>query len=144
MLNRIVLVGRMVADPELRKTANGTSVLGFRLASDDSRKNPNGDRNTLFIGCSFFGQRADTIARYTHKGSLVAVEGRLQQRKYTNRNGQEVTVYEIICDNVEFLDPKGSAPSDSGFTPDVAPASAPASSSSASDSIDIADDDLPW
>lgn len=155
MLNRVVLIGRMTRDPELRKTTSGMPVLSFRIAVDDSRKGPNGEKQTLFMGCSMFGNRAENVARFTHKGSLVAVEGRLQQRKYTDRNGNEVNTIDTICDNVEFLDPKGSAPQDSGYQSDTRPAggfsqapernNAPSGgNSSSSDAIDVLDDDLPF
>ncbi len=147
MLNRVVLIGRMTRDPELRKTASGMSVLSFSIAVDDSRKGPNGERQTLFMNCSLFGNRAETVARFTHKGSLVAVEGRLQQRKFTDRNGVERTVVETVADNVEFLDPKGSNPTyDNGYQSDVrAEAPSPAAQAPRADDtmVDL-DDDLPF
>ncbi len=145
MLNRIVLVGRLTRDPELRSTTNGTPVVSFTLASDDTyRKGPNGEKQTIFMNCSMFGNRAETVQRYTHKGSLVAVEGRLTQRKYTNKQNVQITLTEINCDNVEFLDPKGSHPAE-GYSPEVQPSEDMSQTEGGSlGAIDVSDDDLPF
>jgi single-strand DNA-binding protein len=152
MLNRVILIGRMTRDPELRKTASGLAVASFAIAVDDSYKQPDGSKNTLFMNCSIFGNKAENVVKFTRKGSLVAVEGRLNQRKYTRKtDNQQISVVEVIADNVEFLDPKGSQPSDStGYTPDkTAPAvpsdQTPGKKDSGNlDSIDVVDDDLPF
>lgn len=151
MLNRVILIGRMTRDPELRKTTSGLSVLSFRIAVDDNRKGPNGEKQTLFIGCSVFGQRAETVSKFTHKGSLVGVDGRLQQRTYTDRNGNNVTTTEVVCDSVEFLDPKGAKVGDSGYESDMpsaprqtSPRPAPSQEPSLDDGFDIKDDDMPF
>lgn len=147
MLNRVILIGRLPRAPELRKTASNLSVVSFSLAVDDSRKNPDGTKNTLFMNCTLFGVRADTFAKYTHKGSMVSIEGRLQQRKYTNKAGVQVTVVETIVDNFDFLDTKGSASAEAnGYAsqPEAAPAPAPQPDSGNLDAIDVVDDDLPF
>jgi single-strand DNA-binding protein len=152
MLNRVVLIGRMTRDPELRKTTSGLAVASFAIAVDDSYKQPDGSKNTLFMNCSIFGTKAENVAKFTRKGSLVAVEGRLNQRKYTRKaDNVQMTVVEVIADNVEFLDPKGSQPSDSsGYVADKPAPSAPAPQSEPKkdggnlDSIDVVDDDLPF
>ncbi len=152
MLNRVVLIGRMTRDPELRKTTSGLSVASFAIAVDDSYKQPDGTKNTLFMNCSIFGNKAENVAKFTRKGSLVAVEGRLNQRKYTRKTDNvQISVVEVIADNVEFLDPKGSQPSDNGgYSADRNAPSAPASQveekkdSGNLDSIDVVDDDLPF
>lgn len=152
MLNRVILIGRMTRDPELRKTTSGLAVASFAIAVDDSYKQPDGSKNTLFMNCSIFGAKAENVVKFTRKGSLVAVEGRLNQRKYTRKtDNQQMTVVEVIADNVEFLDPKGAQSADStGYTPDkTAPAQAkPAAEekkdSGNLDSIDVVDDDLPF
>jgi single-strand DNA-binding protein len=149
MLNRVVLVGRLTRDPEMRKTASGLSVVSFSLASNDGRKNADGTENTLFINCSLFGQRAEAFYKYTRKGSLIDVEGKLQQRKYTNKAGAQVTVTEILVDNFDFLDSKNSAPAeDVGYNPQPEPVAQPQPQNQPDsgnlDAIDVVDDDLPF
>ncbi len=153
MLNRVVLIGRLTRDPELRKTASGMSVASFSIAVDDSYKGPNGEKNTLFMNCSMFGARSESFAKYSRKGSLVAIEGRLTQRKYTRKtDNQQVTVVEVVADNFEFLDTKGSSAGvgsgtpDAGKTPET-PAAQPEKKKQDGgnlDSIDVVDDDLPF
>ncbi|MBO4540679.1 MAG: single-stranded DNA-binding protein [Bacilli bacterium] len=151
MVNSVVLVGRLTRDPELRKTSSGMSVASFTIAVDDSRKGPTGEKVTIFMPISVFGNAADTVVKFTRKGSLVGVVGRLTQRKYTNRAGAEVTSTEVTANQVEFLEPKGAKANDeSGYSPDV-PAPEPQNQAAAHqedsknlDSIDIVDDDLPF
>ena len=149
MLNHVVLIGRLTRDPESRKTNAGLTVVSFTVAVDDSFKGPNGEKNTLFMGCSIFGTKAENVAKFVRKGSLVAVSGRLNQRKYTNRDNQQVTVIETIADNVDFLEPKSA----NGATPDAsirqqAPqqdyVSDDAADSGNLDGIDVVSDDLPF
>lgn len=146
MLNRVILIGRLTRDPELRKTTSGLSVASFSLAVDDSRKNPDGTKNTLFMNCTLFNTRAETFVKYTRKGSLISVEGRLQQRKYTNKAGVQVTVIETIVDNFDFLDTKntanGDAPSYNSNPEPISQVSQPDSGNL--DAIDVVDDDLPF
>ena len=146
MLNRVILIGRLTRDAELRKTASGLSVASFSVAVDDPRKNPDGTSNTLFMNCTLFGQRADNFVKYTHKGSLVSVQGKLQQRKYTNKAGIQVTVIETLVDEFDFLDPKNST---GGTTESVSQSAGFNQTNSGSDSgnldaIDVVDDDLPF
>lgn len=145
MLNRVILIGRLTRDPELRRTASGMAVSSFTIAVDDIRKGPNGEKNTLFMNCSIFGQQAENLVKYTRKGSLIATEGRLVQRSYVRKSdNQNVTVTEVTADRVDFLDPKGSAQprQDAGYQPDPVPA--PQVDNGAPDSIDVMDDDLPF
>lgn len=145
MLNRVILIGRLTRDPEVRKTATSTFTT-FSLAVNDGRKRPDGTENTLFMNCTLFGVRAETFAKYTKKGSLVSVEGRLNQRKYTNSNGVNVTTIETIVDNFDFLDAKGGAPvaDDSGYHSQPAPKASASEDSGNMDSLDVIDDDLPF
>ena len=149
MLNHVVLIGRLTRDPESRKTNTGLTVVSFTVAVDDTFKGPNGEKNTLFMNCSIFGTKAENVAKFVRKGSLVAVSGRLNQRKYTNRDNQQVTVIETITDNVDFLEPKSA----NGATPDAsirqqAPqqdyVSDDAADSGNLDGIDVVSDDLPF
>jgi single-strand DNA-binding protein len=75
----------LTRDPELRKTTSGLAVASFAIAVDDSRKGPNGTKNTIFMNCSIFGNTGENVAKFTRKGSLVGIEGRLNQRKYTRK-----------------------------------------------------------
>ena len=149
MLNRAIMMGRLTRDPELKKTASGTSIASFAIAVDDSRKNADGSKNTLFLNCSLFGARAETFMKFFRKGSLIVVEGRLTQRKYTRRaDNVEITVVELNVDNFEFGGDKPQGVDVSGYAPN-APAgndiSQPMPESKGNlDSIDIVDDDLPF
>lgn len=109
MLNRVVLVGRMVRDPELRRTGNGTAVTSFTIAMNRNFANQNGERQADFIPCVVWNKAAENTARYCSKGSLVGVEGRLQSRSYQDNNGNNRTVIEVVCDSVQFLETKSQA-----------------------------------
>ncbi|MDD5885885.1 MAG: single-stranded DNA-binding protein [Erysipelotrichaceae bacterium] len=147
MLNCVILVGRLTRDPELRRTTSGLSVASFSLAVDDSRKNADGSKNTLFMNCSLFGQRADTLAKYVRKGSMISIQGRLQQRKYTNKAGVQVTTIDTVVENFDFIDIKSNA---NGAQPEGNPAPQPTApqqpegDSGNLDAVDVVDDDLPF
>ena len=145
MINRVVLVGRLTRDPELRKTPNGASVVSFTVAIDN-RKGPNGEKSTSFIPCTAWNQQAENAYKFTHKGSLVGVEGRLNQRTYDTKDGRKASVIEVICDSVQFLEPKSSATprveDDFGYTPDLVPTEVPEERQTSS--INVDDDDLPF
>ena len=104
MLNRIVLVGRLTRDPELRYTPNGVPVANFTLAVDRGFTNQQGERQTDFIDIVVWRKQAETVGAYMKKGRLVAVEGRLQVRTYQATDGQKRRAWEVIGDRVEFLD----------------------------------------
>lgn len=107
MINRSVLIGRLVRDPELRSTSSGKSVCSFTLAVN-RRAQQEGQTDADFINCVAWNKTADNVATYMHKGSLIGVEGRIQTRSYDNQQGQRVYVTEIMCDSVQFLEPKSS------------------------------------
>ena len=109
MLNRVVLVGRMVRDPELRRTGNGTPVASFTIAMNRNFAAQNGERQADFIPCVVWNKAAENTARYCSKGSLVGVEGRLQSRSYQDNNGNNRTVIEVVCDSVQFLETKSQS-----------------------------------
>ncbi len=141
MINRVVLVGRLTKDPDLRRTPSGMTVNSFTIAIDN-RVKAGAERSTSFINCTAFGNTADNMAKYTRKGSLLGVEGRLQQRSYENKEGKKVSVIEVLADSVQFLEPKGSANearTEESFTPDQ-----PEDDNKNLASIDIVDDDLPF
>ena len=115
MLNRICLMGRLVRDPELRKTANGTAVTSFTLAVDrDFGNKENGTKETDFIDCVAWRNTAEFIAKYFGKGRLVVVSGSLQIRNWTDKDGGKRRNAEVIVDNCYFAEPKrdGAAPKD--------------------------------
>jgi len=132
MLNRVILIGRLVRDPELRYTPAGVAVNQFTLAVD--RPVAKGkEKEADFINIVAWRQLAETTAQYLRKGRLTAVEGRMQVRNYDNSEGKKVYVTEVIADNVRFLEHGESKPADKQdpFVDDGKP-------------IEISDDDLPF
>ena len=106
MLNRIVLIGRLTRDPELRYTASGTGVCSFTLAVDRRFKSADGNRETDFINIVAWKQIGELCAQYLFKGELAAVEGRLQIRNYTDKDGNKRMAAEVLADDINFLSPK--------------------------------------
>jgi single-strand DNA-binding protein len=104
MINRIILVGRMVADPELRYTPSGVATVKFCIAVNRSYANAQGEREADFIDIVAWRQSAQFVADYLRKGRLVGVDGRLQIRSYTTQDGQKRKVTEVVADNVRALD----------------------------------------
>ncbi|QJC54090.1 single-stranded DNA-binding protein [Paenibacillus albicereus] len=104
MLNRVILIGRLTRDPELRYTPSGVAVTQFTLAVDRPFNSQSGEREADFIPIVTWRQLAETCANYLRKGRLAAVEGRMQVRNYENNEGKRVYVTEIIADNVRFLE----------------------------------------
>jgi single-strand DNA-binding protein len=109
MLNRIILIGRLTRDPELRYTPNGVAVTTFSLAVDRPYSNQQGERETDFINIVTWRGLAETCANYLKKGRMAAVEGRLQIRNYDNNEGRKVYVTEVVADNVRFLESNNSS-----------------------------------
>ena len=116
MLNRVVLVGRLTRDPELRVSQSNVAVANFNLAVNRPFTDKNGERGADFINCVVFRKPAENLTKYTSKGSLIGIDGRIQTRNYENKDGQRVYVTEVICDQVQYLDSKGSN-SDTGDNP---------------------------
>jgi len=108
MLNRIVLIGRLTADPELRSVGADLPVTHFTVAVDRPFAKE-GQQSVDFIDCVAWRRQAETVTTYLKKGRLVAVEGRLQVRSYTTQDGAKRRVTEVVCDRVEFL-PDGRRP----------------------------------
>jgi single-strand DNA-binding protein len=140
MLNRVILIGRLTKDPELRYTPAGVAVTQFTLAVDRTVASGK-EKEADFINIVTWRQLAETCANYLRKGRLTAVEGRIQVRNYDNNEGKRVYVTEVIADNVRFLESSGSGNSEQSskqqrsqqdpFVDDGKP-------------IDISDDDLPF
>ena len=145
MINRVVLVGRLTRDPELRRSVSGSSIATFTVAIDNIAKDANGNKTTSFIPCVVFNEtRADTVTKIARKGLLVGVEGRLNQRSYQKADGSKASVIEVIADSVQFLERREPVANEEMEIPpfdDVAPAS---DDNKNLDSIEITDDDLPF
>jgi len=104
LLNRVILIGRLTKDPELRYTPAGVAVAQFTLAVDRPFSSQSGEREADFIPVVVWRQLAETCANYLRKGRLAAVEGRIQVRSYDNNEGKRVYVTEVVADNVRFLE----------------------------------------
>lgn len=103
MLNRVILMGRMVADPELKQTPNGVSVATFRLAVERNyQPKDSNERLCDFISCVAWRQTGEFITRYFSKGSMIAIEGSIQTRQYQDKNGNKRTAVEVIADQAYF------------------------------------------
>lgn len=107
MLNRVILIGRLTKDPELKYTPNGTAVASFTLAVDRFRTNAQGEREADFIPIVVWQKQAENCANFLGKGSLAAVDGRMQVRTFDGKDGQRRWVTEVVADTVRFLDKKG-------------------------------------
>lgn len=139
MFNLVVLTGRLTADPELKTTPNGISVTSFSVAV--SRPYRSGEEaQTDFINIVAWRQRAEFICKYFTKGSMIGIEGSIQTRKYTDKNGNNRTAFEVVANNVQFVESKRDS---------AAPGAEPASFSNAGSNDfaelgDVSDDDLPF
>ena len=161
MLNRIILMGRLARDPELRHTQTGTPVASFRLAVDrDFKDKTTGEKATDWIDVVAWRQTAEFVSRYFTKGRLAVVEGRLQMRDWTDRDGNKRTSAEVVADNVYFGDskrdaegggyaaPSGGYGGPGGYAPPAAPANnayaPPASGDQFAELSDDDDGELPF
>ncbi|MGC8862842.1 MAG: single-stranded DNA-binding protein [Armatimonadota bacterium] len=109
-MNVVVLIGRLVADPELKYTPSGVAVATFRIAVDRRFKSESGERETDFIDIVVWRQQAEFAANYLSKGRLVAIQGRMQTRSWVQQDGQKRWKTEVVADQVQFLDrPKEAA-----------------------------------
>lgn len=111
MLNVVALMGRLVAAPQLRQTTTGKNVASFRVAVDRGRKDANGQNQADFFDIVAWDKSAEFICRYFQKGSMIAVEGRLQSRNYQDKNGSNRTAIEVVTSNVSFAGNKEPAQS---------------------------------
>lgn len=109
MLNKIILMGRLTKDPELRRTQSGTAVASFSLAVDRDFKGQNGEKETDFIDIVVWRKTAEFVSKYFNKGRMAVVEGRLQMRDWTDRDGGKRRTAEVIADNVYFGDSRDTA-----------------------------------
>ena len=114
MLNKVILMGRLTRDPELRRTGSGTAVTSFSLAVDRDFKSQGGDKETDFIDIVAWRNTAEFVSKYFTKGRMAVVEGRLQIRDWTDRDGGKRRSAEVVADNVYFGDSKRDGGSDFG------------------------------
>jgi single-strand DNA-binding protein len=105
MINRVILVGRITKDPELKSTQSNISFVNFTLAVNRSFSSQNGEQEADFIQCIAWRKQAENMTQYLHKGSLIGVEGRIQTRTYEADNGTRY-ITEVVCDSVQFLESK--------------------------------------
>lgn len=145
MLNRVILIGRLTKDPELRYTSSGVAVSQFTLAVDRPFKNSEGEREADFINIVTWRKLAETCANYLAKGRLTAVEGRIQVRHYTPEGADKrVYVTEIISDNVRFLESASSGNRSQASSDDNSQEQRSDPFEDDGKPIDISDDDLPF
>jgi single-strand DNA-binding protein len=131
-MNRVILVGRLTKDVELRYTESGTAVASFTLAVNRTFTNQAGEREADFINVVVWRKQAENAANFLNKGSLAGVDGRLQSRSYEGNDGKRVFVTEVVAESVQFLEPKGTGNSQGN------------SFQSEGEQQDIYDDDLPF
>lgn len=173
MINRVVLVGRLTRDPELRTTSSGISVASFTLAVDRQYTNSQGERNADFISCVIWRKAAENFCNFTSKGSLVGIDGRIQTRTYDDKDGKRVYVTEVVVDNFALLESRkdreargqnggyapnsgnqgagrsglqttGQAPANNNPSQNTQPTKPKDPFAGSGDTIDISDDDLPF
>lgn len=106
MTNNVVLIGRLVRDVDLRQTSTGKMMTYFTLAVNRNFKNEQGEQAADFIGCVAFDKKAENMARFLSKGSLIAVEGRISTRNFQGNDGKTVYVTEVVASNITFLESK--------------------------------------
>lgn len=159
MINRVVLIGRLTRDVNLQYTQSGTAVGQFNLAVNRQYTTKNGEREADFISCVIWRKAAENFEKFTHKGSLAGIEGRIQTRHYDNTEGRRIYVTEVVVDNFSLTEKK---PDGDNITPNErqtpsqqqSPAKPPASRATPNqktnpfvangDAVDISDDDLPF
>ncbi|MFS0878065.1 single-stranded DNA-binding protein [Solibacillus isronensis] len=108
MINRVVLVGRLTKDPELRYTPSGVPMARFTIAVNRTFSGQNGEREADFIGCLAWRKQAENLANFMKKGSLIGVEGRIQTGSFEGQDGKRVYTTDVIVDSVQFLEPRGT------------------------------------
>ena len=138
-INRVVLIGRMVKDPDLRYTQSGSSVANFSIANTRSYS-VSGERKeyTSFFNCIAWGKLGEAIAQYCKKGQRIGLEGRLQQRSWDDQSGQKRSAVEVVVENFQFLTPKQGQDAPQGEIPQ------PSEPAGFEDDNPFSDDDIPF
>ena len=126
MLNVVAIMGRLAADPQLRQTTTGKNVASFRIACDRGRRDANGQSQADWLDVVAWDRTAEFVCKYFQKGSLIAIDGRLQSRSYQDKNGNNRTAIEIVANNVNFAAPKSANAAPMGDNGYAAPMAAPA------------------
>lgn len=156
MINRVVLTGRLTKDSQVRYTQSGAAVASFNLAVNRPFTNAQGEREADFIQCVIWRKAAENFNNFTHKGSLVGIDGRIQTRNYENNQGRRVYVTEVVVDNFSLLEsrkaessqPKENQKYQSHEKPAAKPKTdqkqTPEPVTDSDVPLDISDDDLPF
>ncbi|MBQ6708091.1 MAG: single-stranded DNA-binding protein [Clostridia bacterium] len=145
MLNNVVLMGRLVADPELRTTGTNVSVTSFAIAVDRAFARPGEERQADFIDIVAWRHTAEFITRYFRKGSMIAIQGSIQTRMYEDKNGNKRKAVEVVASNVSFCGSKSETGTASAPRMETAAPAPSYSTSEANDFVEIQpDDDLPF
>ncbi len=153
MINRTVLVGRLTKDPEVRYTSSNIAYARFTIAVNRTFAGPNGEREADFIQCIAWRRQAENLARFVRKGSLVGVEGRIQTGSYDDKDGIRKYTTDVVCDSVQFLEPKNQDDSESNYIPrdpreynnnKTYKQEGPVERKQNTPSIDVSEDDLPF
>ncbi|MET3658348.1 single-stranded DNA-binding protein [Sporosarcina psychrophila] len=156
MINRVVLVGRLTKDPELKYTQTGIAVTRFTLAVNRAFQNASGEREADFISCVAWRKQAENVANFLKKGSLVGVDGRIQTGSFEGSDGKRVYTTEVVADSTQFLEPRssssegGQAPRDTN-TPSYTQGAQNRAETTSEDPfstdggpVEVSDDDLPF
>ena len=146
-MNVVCLLGRLTATPELKTTQSGVSVTSFSVAVDRTYQPKGAERQTDFINCVAWRNTADFICRYFQKGQRIALQGSLQSRSYTDKNGNNRTVFEVVVDNAFFAESKGNSAPRNDVQPMPSYNEAPPAFSNAGDNgfeEIVGDEDLPF
>ena len=144
MLNKIIIMGRLTRDPELRRTASSTAVAGFTLAVDRDFKSQNGEKSTDFIDVVAWRNTAEFVAKYFTKGRMAVVEGRLQIRDWKDKDGNNRRSAEVVAENVYFGDSKRDGAPAGDYAAPMGGYAAPVSTTSSFSEIEDQDGDLPF
>ena len=144
MLNKIVIMGRLTRDPELRRTASSTAVTGFTLAVDRDFKSQNGEKSTDFIDVVAWRNTAEFVSKYFTKGRMAIVEGRLQIRDWKDKDGNNRRSAEVVAENVYFGDSKRDGAPAGDYAAPMGGYAAPVSTTSSFSEIEDEDGDLPF
>ena len=153
-MNKVILIGRITKDIELKKTQSGNSVTSFTVAVNRNYQSQDPNQPSAdFINCVAWNRTAEVMSQFVGKGSQIAIDGRIQTRNYENQEGRRVYVTEVVCDRVQFLDAKGSRQpagyqqdSPQGYSSYVQPQDSTYESNEYDEEpiLDIASDDLPF
>ncbi len=114
-MNRVVVVGRITRDPELKFTQSNIAVVSFSIAVNRTYLNAQGEQEADFINCVAWRKQAENLTKFVKKGALIGVDGRLQTRSYQTQTGENRYITEVVCDSIQFLETKGTPSSGDNF-----------------------------